>query len=171
MSLLNKAKTISHYEEYLQSNFNFGKFNLNCTVNTGKKKVSTKIFFVRTNDFIRFLDADEIIFTGEDSMLKISLFNGGKKIYTFSMETLKQIFNNKTIYLTSIYRISQYNLAGKVSYSFSQTIIFFNEKGLLDFRGNELSLFKTKYGFFKEKTLGNLQQTSFVRNLEKIDVF
>lgn len=169
MSLLNKLKTIERYEEYLQRNFNFRKFNLKCYINLGKSKISTNIFYVSTVDFLRFLDADEIIFAGENSMIKISLFRNNKII--LSIETLKQLIQEKIIYLTNVYRIYKYNLAPRVNYSFFHTIIFFNKNDLLNFKESELYVFKMKSGFFKEKTLGELQQTSFIRNLEKIDVF
>lgn len=171
MSLLNKLKTIERYEEYLQRNFNFRKFNLKCYINLGKSKISTNIFYVSTVDFLRFLDADEIIFAGENSMIKISLFRNSKKSFTLSIETLKQLIQEKIIYLTNVYRIYRYNLAPRVNYSFSHTIIFFNKNDLLNFKESELYVFKMKSGFFKEKTLGELQQTSFIRNLEKIEVF
>lgn len=87
MSLLNKLKTIERYEEYLQRNFNFRKFNLKCYINLGKSKISTNIFYVSTVDFLRFLDADEIIFAGENSMIKISIQKQQKVIYSINRNT------------------------------------------------------------------------------------
>lgn len=171
MNSLNKIKTIEYYEEYLQSNFNFRKFNLKCSVNLGKKEISTKVFYVSSINFLEFLDANEIIFTGENSMIKVSLFKKTRKSFTLSIETLKQIKQKENLYLTNIYRIYSYNFTSSPAYSFSQTIIFFNEDDLLNFKEKKLSVFKSKNGFFREKTLGELQQISFIRNLEKIDVF
>ncbi|BAK53759.1 hypothetical protein TMA_071 [Thermus phage TMA] len=171
MSHLNKVKTVKRYEEYLQKNFNFREFNLKCSINLGRKKISTNVFYVSTDDFLKFLDADEIIFAGENSMIKISLFRYSKKSFNISMETLKQLIHEKTIYLTNVYRIYNYNLFPKASYSFSHTIIFFKREDLLNFRKNELYISKIGNGIFEEKILGELQQISYIRNLEKIDVF